>query len=79
MASDPAHGKAFPEQGMTFVEFVQHVIPDVSDVEADYILWNETPFPFAKGRDDLMPYLIKARDQRAGDPATHHSDLNGPS
>jgi hypothetical protein len=52
----------FPEKGMTFTQFAQHVIPGLSDADADYVLWNETPFPLAQGRDDLLPYLERARD-----------------
>lgn len=55
----------FPEQGMTFIEFVQYVIPDLSDEEADQVLWECTPFPLAMGRDDLQPRLEAIRDRLA--------------
>lgn len=57
---------AFPEQGMTFVEFAQRIIPVLSDEEADWVLWERTPFPLARGRDDLLPFLVAERDRRAG-------------
>jgi hypothetical protein len=31
---------------MTAREFAQAIIPGLTDREADYILWNETAFPF---------------------------------
>jgi hypothetical protein len=60
-----AEKKAFPEQGMTFIQFAQSVIPGLTDQEADWVLWECTPFPVARGRDDLMPYLVAERDRRA--------------
>jgi len=33
-------------QGLTPIEFTQMILPGLSDTEADYILWNETAFPF---------------------------------
>lgn len=56
----------FPEQGMTFLEFAQSVIPGLSDEEADWVLWERTQFPLALGRDDLLPFLVAERDRRAG-------------
>lgn len=62
----PAPGdQQFPEQGMTFVEFVQSVIPGVSDAEADHLLWELTPFPMVSGRDDLLPRLEAIRNELA--------------
>lgn len=63
----PAAREAFPEQGMTFRQFAQHVIPDLSDEEADFVLWERTPFPLVQGRDDLLPFLRAERDRRAGE------------
>lgn len=31
---------------MSALEFAQYIIPGLTDKEADYILWNETAFPF---------------------------------
>jgi hypothetical protein len=53
----------FPEQGMSFIEFVQHIIPDLTHEEAREVLWECTPFPLAQGRDDLLPHLVAVRDQ----------------
>lgn len=57
--------RQFPEQGMTFVEFVQSVIPGLSEPDVDFILWELTPFPMASGVNDLRPFLEKIRDQLA--------------
>jgi hypothetical protein len=57
----------FPEKGMTFIQFTQHVIPGLSDEAADEVLWERTPFPLVQGRDDLMPYLVAERDRRLGE------------
>lgn len=57
---------AFPEQGMTFLQFAQSVIPGLSDEEADWVLWERTPFPLVRGRDDLLPFLVAERDRRMG-------------
>lgn len=58
-------GVSFPEQGITFRQFAQMVVPGLSDDEADWVLWERTPFPLVQGRDDLMPYLLAERDLRA--------------
>lgn len=60
-----AESPDFPEKGMTFIQFAQSVIPGLSDCDADYVLWEYTPFPLVQGRDDLMPYLVAERDRRA--------------
>lgn len=62
-----APGKAFFEQGMTFLEYVQYVIPGLSDADADHVLWERTPFPLVQGRDDLMPYLLAERERLNGE------------
>ena len=43
-------------KGLTYIDFVQMILPGVSDKEADYILWNETAFPF-NGVYDLRRQL----------------------
>ena len=50
---------------MTFIEFAQSVIPGISEAEADFILWERTPFPLVQGSEDLRPHLLMARDQRS--------------
>ncbi len=57
----------FAEKGMTFVEFVQLVIPGLSDDDASWVLWEWTPFPLVQRRDDLMPYLLDARIELNGE------------
>lgn len=57
--------REFPEQGMSFREFIQHVIPGLDDNEAHQVLWECTPFPLAQGRDDLMPYIVAVRERLA--------------
>ncbi len=56
----------FAEKGMTFIEFVQYVIPGLSDDDASWVLWEWTPFPLIQGRDDLMPYLLRLRVELNG-------------
>ena len=58
------HRPVFREQGMTYRALVRDVLADanLSDVDADAILWELTPFPLVQGRDDLMPYLLEVRD-----------------
>lgn len=36
---------------MTGIEVVKQVYPDVTDAEADYLLWNHTCFPFPPKSD----------------------------
>ena len=31
---------------MNYIEFVKQYFPNISDDEADFILWNKTAFPF---------------------------------
>lgn len=80
----------FREDGMSFVEFVQDVIPGLSDADAEAVLWELTPFPCVQGRDDLMPHLIEVRDgQRTFESvyaemdaeiaAAHPEDAEGPA
>lgn len=59
--------REFFEQGMTFIEFVQYVIPGLSDDDASWVLWEWTPFPLVMGRDDLMPYLLARREELNGE------------
>lgn len=33
---------------MTFLELAKTAMPDATDAEADFALWNHTPFPFEK-------------------------------
>ena len=33
---------------MTFLELAKAAMPGASDADADYALWNHTPFPFDK-------------------------------
>lgn len=62
---EPVSADDFPEKGMTFIPFVQSVIPGISDADAEYVLWERTPFPLVKGRDDLLPYLVAERKRLA--------------
>jgi hypothetical protein len=33
-------------KGLTYIDLVQMILPGLTDKEADYVLWNETAFPF---------------------------------
>lgn len=65
-AGDEQLRPIFCEQGMSFIEFVQDVIPGLDEAEADHALWERTPFPMVRGRDDLLPHLITERQRRTG-------------
>jgi hypothetical protein len=44
--------------GWTGISLVHSLIPDLTDGEADWILWERTPFPMVTDADRLLPYLV---------------------
>lgn len=41
--------------GITWGEFARYFVPEISDKAVDYLLWEETPYPFAN-----VEYTVKA-------------------
>ena len=48
------------EEGMTWLDLVRKYFPDATDQEADYILWEQTAFPFA-GNEYIEMQIKKYR------------------
>lgn len=46
---------------MTFIELAKAAWPGISDADADYLLWNCTPFPFETNPRILFKRIAGAR------------------
>ncbi|MEK7112585.1 MAG: hypothetical protein AAB875_04615 [Patescibacteria group bacterium] len=53
------------EKGMTYIEIVKEHFPFTSDNEADFILWEFTPYPLERDETTLRKFL--SRFKRACD------------
>ena len=38
---------------ITWLDYAKYYMPDISDEELDYLLWNETAYPFSELRTTL--------------------------
>jgi hypothetical protein len=56
----------FPGQGLTYTEWVQSIIPQLSEKDADRVLWECTAFPMVQGYNELLPKVEAVRDQING-------------
>lgn len=67
MDTQPAYTEADEESSFSFRDYVRLVLesPDLTDAEADHVLWELTPFPMVQGAIDLAPYLARVRAERA--------------
>lgn len=60
-----ASDEQFPGQGMSFTAWVQSIIPELDDKDADRVLWECTPFPLSTGYKEFLSPVEEVRDQLA--------------
>jgi hypothetical protein len=61
---------------MTYRDLVREYFPGIGDEGADYILWEETPFPLYMTEEKLRPYLeeLKAKHEAKDGTESGQSD-----
>jgi len=47
----------------TYLDLVRDYFPDTSDKEADWILWEKTPFPMRMDEQEIGRYLAEYKKE----------------
>ena len=60
---NPNDSEADVQAALSCRDYARHVLeqPEMTDAEADHILWEFTPFPMVQGAVGLAPHLARYR------------------